>query len=71
MIAVNSKFGLFIFGFINMRNIWYDNIIVLNFVIFGELFFDEAKEGDEIIDMLKKFWEIDSIGIIENIDSIS
>ena len=49
-----------------MRNSRQDNITASNLVISGELFFDEAREGDEITDMLKKFWETDSIRIIYN-----
>ncbi|XP_068723357.1 uncharacterized protein [Montipora capricornis] len=69
--AVNSKFGWLISGPTNMRNTGHDNTTASNLVISGELFFDDAKEGDEITDMLKKFWETDSIGIIEHIDPIS
>ena len=69
--AINSKFGWLISGPTNVRNTRHDNTTPSNLVISGEPFFDEAREGDEITDMLKKFWETDSIGIIENIDPIS
>ena len=69
--AINSKFGWLISGPTNVRNTRHDNTTASNLVISGEPFFDEAREGDEITDMLKKFWETDSIGIIENIDPTS
>lgn len=54
-----------------MWNSRHDNTTASNLVISGELLFDEAREGDDITDMLKKFWETSSIRIIEYIDPIS
>lgn len=42
----------------------------MNFIIFGELLLNEVNEVDEIMNMLKLFWEIESIGIIDDIEFV-
>lgn len=39
--------------------------VVLNLVILGEIFFNEYRESDEMVDMLKRFWEVESLGIVD------
>ena len=53
-----------------MQNTRHNNTTASHHVISGEPFFEEAREGDEITDMLKKFWETNNIGLIDLISQM-
>jgi len=63
--AVKSKLGWLLSGPTNnSRN--ESNVSVSNLVISGESFPNGAKESDEMADMLKRFWDVESLGIVDN-----
>ena len=39
--------------------------IISNFVIWGENFTNGAKESNKMSDMLKRFWDVESLGIVD------
>ena len=56
-----------------MASLWTDSnlhsvtsvYVVSNLVISGETFLNEHRESDEMVDMLKRFWEVESLGIVD------
>ena len=64
-IAVNSKFGWLLSGPTNSSP--YEENVVSNLIISGEAFLNETNETDEIKNILKTFWETESIGIVDGI----
>lgn len=59
--AVNSKFGWILSGPTN--NSSSENKVVSNLIISGETApFNATRENDEVVDMLKKFWDVESVG---------
>ena len=61
-IAVNSKFCWLLSGPTNSSP--YEMNVVSNLIISGEAFFKKTNETDEINNMLKTFWDTESIGIV-------
>ena len=58
--AVKSKFGCLLSGPTHSSS--YETKVVSNLIISGEPFsLNEATENDEIVDMLKTFWETESV----------
>ena len=64
--AVNSKFGWLLSGPTNSSP--YEANVVSNLIISGEALLNETNETDEIKNMLKTFWETESIGIVDDIN---
>ena len=64
--AVNSKFGWLLSGPTNSSPC--ETNVVSNLIISGEDFLNETNETDEIKNMLKTFWETESIGIVDDIN---
>ena len=63
--SVNSKFGWLLSGPTNSS--LYETNVVSNLIISGEAFLSKTNETDDINNMLKTFWETESIGIVDGI----
>ena len=62
--AVKSKFGWLLSGPTHSSS--YETKVVSNLIISGKPFsLNEVNENDEIVDMLKTFWETESVGILD------
>ena len=62
--AVSSKFGWLLSGPTN--NSQNETNVVSNLVISGEPHFSNgAKESGEMADILKRFWDVESLGIVD------
>ena len=64
--AINSKFGWLLSGPTNIPSSTNDSNVVSNLIISGEPFLNEANDNDEIVSMLKTFWETESAGIVDD-----
>ena len=67
--AINSKFGWLLSGPTDEQHVHENSNVVWNLIISGEPLLNEANEVDEITNMLKLFWETESIGITDDIES--
>ncbi|XP_044172645.1 uncharacterized protein LOC114972132 [Acropora millepora] len=61
--AVRSKLGWLLSGPTN--NSQNGANVISNLVISGDIFTNGAKESDEMSDMLKRFWDVESLGIVD------
>ena len=61
--AVRSKLGWLLSGPTN--NSQNGTNVISNLVISGENFTNGARESDEMSDMLKRFWDVESLGIVD------
>ena len=64
--ATNSKFGWLLSGPTNVSSSTNESNVVSNLIISGEPSLNEANNNDEIVSMLKTFWETDSVGIVDD-----
>ena len=64
--AINSKFGWLLSGPTNVSCSPNESNTVSNLIISGGPCFNEANDKDEIVDMLKTFWETESTGILDD-----
>lgn len=67
--AINSKLGWLLSGPTEEQYVHKISEVVLNLIISGNPLLNEANEADEIMNMLKMFWETESIGITDDIES--
>jgi hypothetical protein len=67
-IAINSTFGWLLSGPTNVQEALHDSRVTSNLIISGEPF-NETSETDKITNMLRDFWETESIGITDEINS--
>ena len=63
--AVKSKFGWLLSGPTQTSHSETNVYVVSNLVILGETFLNEHRESDKMVDMLKSFWEVESLGIVD------
>ena len=64
--AISSKFGWLLSGPTNVSCSPNESNTVSNLIISGGPCFNEANDKDEIVDMLKTFWETESTGILDD-----
>ena len=67
--AINSKFGWLLSGPTEEQYVHEVSEVVLNLIISGNPLLNKVNEADEITNMLKMFWETESIGITDDIES--
>ena len=67
--AINSKFGWLLSGPTGEQHVHANSNVVSNLVISGEPVLNEANQVDEITNLLKQFWETESIGIKGDLNS--
>ena len=67
--AINSKFGWLLLGPTEEQYVHKISDVVSNLIISGKPLGNEANEADEITNMLKMFWETESIEITDDIES--
>lgn len=65
--AINSKFGRLLSGPTNSSPC--ETNVVSNLIIVGEVFLNETNETSEIKNVLKTFWETESVGMVDGINS--
>ena len=61
--AVTSKLGWLLSG--PTKSSHSETNVVSNLVISGETMSSEARENNEMVEMLKRFWEVESLGIVD------
>ncbi|XP_022778398.1 uncharacterized protein LOC111319952, partial [Stylophora pistillata] len=67
--VMNSKFGWLLSGPTEEQHVHEISNVVSNLVICAKPLLNETNEADEITNMLKMFWETESIGITDDIES--
>ena len=67
--AINSKFGWLLSGPTGEQHVHANSNVVSNLVISGEPVLNEVNQVDEITNLLKQFWETESIGIKGDLNS--
>ena len=67
--AINSKFGWLLSGPTEKQYVRGISDLVSHLIISSKPLPNEANEADEITNMLKMYWETESIGITDDIES--
>lgn len=63
LVPFKSKFGWLLSG--PTKTSRSETIVVSDFAISDETSSNEARESDEMVGMLKRFWEVESLGIVD------
>ncbi|PFX29435.1 Exonuclease [Stylophora pistillata] len=63
--AINSKFGWLLSGATEEQHVHEISNVVSNLIISGKPLLNETNEADEITDMLKRFWDVESLRIVD------
>ena len=64
-VAINSKLGWLLSGPLNSSE--FANLTSCNLVLAWEDAVDSLNDNDQLHTMLKQFWELETIGIVDNI----
>ncbi|PFX11629.1 hypothetical protein AWC38_SpisGene24559 [Stylophora pistillata] len=63
--AINSKFGWLLSGLTEEQHVHEISNVVSNLIISGKPLLNETNEVDEITDILKRSWDVESLGIVD------